>query len=235
MCTKNCSTRKKALIKNIQHSDKLKLMLQRIQGELAEGNANASRLQRVLKHFSWAKQRFDSTADPVAKVALMLVPIATLLAFIATDERHQSADRDRATKLLKIMSKSEFCLTIGVFADWNIVLQAFLRLYDKSDHDIALSKDEMDAMLQVIDAVFVDGGLWRSQGAQPNCSLPGMPPVVCKSLKKLDVEPRFITEHVFDQLKADTYTFRGRSCILPYWPQVSREKIKEIRLRLWCR
>ena len=120
--------KKKALIKNIQYSDKLKLMLQRIQQEIGEANANASRLKTVLKHFSWAKQRFDSTADPVAKVALMLVPIATLLAFVATDERHQSEDRNRATKLLKIMSKSEFCLTIGVFADWNIVLQAFLRL-----------------------------------------------------------------------------------------------------------
>ena len=65
--------------------------------EIGEANANASRLRRVLNHFSWAKQRFDSTADPVAKVALMLVPIATLLAFIATEERHQSADRDRAT------------------------------------------------------------------------------------------------------------------------------------------
>ena len=226
--------KKKALIKNISYSDKLKLMLQRIQSEIGEANANTSRLKTVLKHFSWAKQRFDSTADPVAKVALMLVPIATLLAFVATDERHQSEDRNRATKLLKIMSKSEFCLTIGVFADWNIVLQAFLRLYDKSDHDIALSKDETDAMLEVIDAVFVDGGLWRSQEAlaAPRSSAPALPPVVCKSLTKLDVEPRFITEHVFDQLKADTYTFRGRSCILPYWPRVSREKIKEIRLRL---
>ena len=55
-------------------------------------------LAGVQANVAFAKQRFDSTA-PVAKVALMLLPIATLLAHIASDQRRDAHQRDRATKL----------------------------------------------------------------------------------------------------------------------------------------
>ena len=38
---------------------------------------------------------------PVAKMALMLVPIAVLLAYIGSDMRHAKEKRDRALALLK--------------------------------------------------------------------------------------------------------------------------------------
>ena len=41
------------------------------------------RMEVVLKHFSFAKHRYDASAEPKAKVALMMLPIATLLASIA--------------------------------------------------------------------------------------------------------------------------------------------------------
>ena len=41
---------------------------------------NGQPLALVFNSLSFAKQRFDSTADPVAKLALMLAPVATLLA-----------------------------------------------------------------------------------------------------------------------------------------------------------
>ena len=50
----------------------------------------------VLKHLRFAKQRFNSAADPVAKVALMLLPIATLLAMSSADQRRNRDDRARA-------------------------------------------------------------------------------------------------------------------------------------------
>ena len=82
----------------------------------------------VLEHLRFAKQRFDSSADPLAKVAFMLLPIATLLAYIGSDNRHKNVDRARAKKLLKKLD-SKFALAIAVSADWGIVCQAFLRLF----------------------------------------------------------------------------------------------------------
>ena len=56
-------------------------------------------LAGVLRNVAFAKQRFDSTAGPVAKMALMLLPAATLLAYIASDGRCEKEQRDRATTL----------------------------------------------------------------------------------------------------------------------------------------
>ena len=110
-----------------------------------------------MKHLRFAKQRFDSSADPIAKVALMLLPLATPLAFIGSDERHPPADRDRAKMLLKKLD-SKFCLTIiGVSADWGIVTQAFLRLFDHTSHDIAKTYREIESFKKVLRALFFEG------------------------------------------------------------------------------
>ena len=77
-------------------------------------------LKVVLKHLSFAKQRFDSAADPMAKVAFMLLPLATMLAFIGSDERHKLCDRERAKVMLKKLD-SKFALAVGVCADWGLV------------------------------------------------------------------------------------------------------------------
>ena len=77
-------------------------------------------LARVIRNVAFAKQRFDSTAEPVAKIALMLLPVATLLAYIASDRRHDREQRERATALLRKL-ESRFCVAIGVSADWGII------------------------------------------------------------------------------------------------------------------
>ena len=71
----------------------------------------------ILEHLRFAKQRFDSSADPMAKVAFMLLPIATLLAYIGSDNRHKKEVRERATRLLKKLD-SKVALTLAVSADW---------------------------------------------------------------------------------------------------------------------
>ena len=84
-----------------------------------------SPLRVALKHFAFAKIRFDATADPCAKVALMLLPLATLLAYLVADERLKKVDRDKAAATLRLMT-TEFCYSIGIFEDWGLVCQAFL-------------------------------------------------------------------------------------------------------------
>ena len=104
----------------------------------------------------------------------MLLPLATLLAYIASDARHKQEQRDRARDLLRKLN-SKFCTAIAVSADWGIICQWFLRLFDVADHDIAKSRMEIDSMIETLDAVFMKGkvfrrsftgaGLWRRRGA----------------------------------------------------------------------
>ena len=86
-------------------------------------------LAGVLKNEAFANIRFDSTAEPVAKMALMSLPVATCLAYIASDRRHERHQRDRATALLKKLD-TKLCTAIGVSADWGIICTWFLRLFD---------------------------------------------------------------------------------------------------------
>ena len=86
-------------------------------------------LAGVLRVVAFAKQRFESTAGPVGKIALMILPVATLLAYIASDKRHERDQRERATTLLRKLD-TKFCLAIGVSADWGIICNWFLRLFD---------------------------------------------------------------------------------------------------------
>ena len=58
----------------------------------------------IVKHLSSAKQRFESSADPIAKVAFLLLPLATMLALIPSDERNTSPYRKRAKDQLKKMT-----------------------------------------------------------------------------------------------------------------------------------
>ena len=130
---------------------------------------NGQPLALVFSTLSFAKQRFDSTADPVAKLALMLVPVATLLAYIGSDRRHETAKRDRARVLLRRFN-AKFCTAVGLSADWSLICQAFLRLFDQANHDIAKSKHEVEMMSLTLDALFVKSRVWLSSLTMCNSS-----------------------------------------------------------------
>ena len=117
-------------------------------------------MARVIRNLNFAKQRFDSTAGPVAKIALMFLPVATLLSYIASDRRHENDQRVRATSLLKLLD-SKFCAATGVSADWGIICAWFLRLFDNANHDIAKSRSEIDCMIETLDAVFLEGRVFK--------------------------------------------------------------------------
>ena len=131
-------------------------------------------MARILRNVAFAKQRFDSTAAPVAKIALMFLPIATLLAYMASDRRHEREQRDRATVLLQQLD-SKLCVATGVSADWGIICCWFLRLFDVANHDIAKSRSEIDCMIETLDAVFLEGRVFREiLGAAPGAPRAGL-------------------------------------------------------------
>ena len=69
-----------ALVPDIMNSTKWQSLLQQIQKRVIRTPYRHRPLAIVLKHLRFARQRFNSAADPVAKAALVLLPIATLLA-----------------------------------------------------------------------------------------------------------------------------------------------------------
>ena len=117
-------------------------------------------LAGVIQNFRFAKQRFDSTATPVVNVCLMLLPLATLLAYVSSDARNEREQRDRAHALL-LKLNTKFCIGLAISADWGVICQWFLRLFDAANHDIAKSRVEIDAMIETIDAVFTAGVLFK--------------------------------------------------------------------------
>lgn len=127
-----------ALIPDIKNSGKWKKMLiaiqQQARAEALGRNHHPQSIYRqgalrtVLQHLSFARQRMDSTADPLAKFCLMLMPITLLLSFVSTDERCPKSQRERAADLLMKM-QAKFVHAAAVASDWGLIAIAFLRLY----------------------------------------------------------------------------------------------------------
>ena len=184
---------------------------------------NGQPLALVFKTLSFAKQRFDSTADPVAKLALMLVPVATLLAYIGSDMRHETDKRDRARVLLRRFN-AKFCTALGLSADWSLTCQAFLRLFDQANHDIAKSKHEVETLIATLDALFIKSRVWLRQGAAA-AGAENLP-AIGSFLRFTEAKPLFITHYVQKQLQT-RYVFRcGGSVIQPWGPITQADQIE---------
>ena len=150
-----------ALLPDIQNSGKWKQMLRGLATSVLRmpGLERDGALKVVLHHLAYAKIRMDSAADPLAKLCLMLLPVAFLLSFISSDERCLRSQRDRAAALLS-KSQPQFLLGAGVCADWGLICIAFLRLFDRLSHDISNSADELDEFCDTIEACFIRGGVF---------------------------------------------------------------------------
>jgi hypothetical protein len=205
----NCLTKKGAVVPSFQYSDKLKALLVAAQRQGACPvvlPTSDQPLAAVLESFSFAKQRFDSTVDPKAKLSLMLMPVATVLAFLASDARVPNALRRQAKDGLEFLT-SKNCAGLGVSADWGIVWEAFLRLFDAGDHDIARSSEEIEGLIESLEALFVDGAvfqdrLWREPVAlQPAIGGKLLPPIILQSSAAEGVDGQFINALVRKNIK----------------------------------
>ena len=61
---------------DVMNSQKWQDLLQTIQKDLSRIHDEDQPLAVIVKHLSSAKQRFESSADPIAKVAFLLLPLA---------------------------------------------------------------------------------------------------------------------------------------------------------------
>jgi len=209
--------KKHALIPDISNSNKWQNMLQGIQQEVLQipSLTLPGCLKVVLRHLQFAKQRMDSTADPLAKVCLMLLPIALLLASMSSDERRTKEQRERASHIMSLM-QPKFLHAMGVSADWGILCIGLLRLFDACNHDIANSADELDDFEEVIKCVFVNGGVFQKA------------PVVSAS-GGVDADAEFITSRVRKQVLRPC-VFRCGATQRLVWGPLKEHDLKELTM-----
>jgi hypothetical protein len=146
-----------ALIKDIQNSDKLRSMLEACERRVLQiKNVQGGRLDRVLRHFSWAKQRFESCAGPQRKFCCLLIAVCMLLAAIASDARETHSRRTRAEEALDSMTP-EFIVTAGLTADYTAECIDFLRMVDDADHDPARTRAQKFTFQERMRKLFLQG------------------------------------------------------------------------------
>ena len=218
-----------ALVPDVMNSAKWQDLFQNIHRTVLRIPCESQPLSVVLKHLSFAKQRFDSAADPMAKVAFMLLPLATMLAYIGSDERHKLCDRERAKKMLKKLD-SKFALAVGVCADWGLVTQAFIRLFDKNEHDIAKTESEIDMLKKSMTILFAEGGIFSSRDTDRHIR-PTKLPAIGGYFGAVGVKPMFVTEHIEKTLRRRAVFNCGNEQVL-LWGAPERSDVEEIALRL---
>ena len=224
-----------ALVPDLMHSPKWHNLLNSIQEDnfrVVAMHADSQPLARVVRNLAFAKQRFDSTAEPVMKIALMLLPCATLLAYVASDKRHDREMRERATTLLNMLD-SKFCTAIGVSADWGIICQWFLSLFDVASHDIAKSRCQIDSMIETLDAVFLEGRVFQNlldgaSGARNRrraaADLEGdLPPA--HVIIDAGTEVGFITEKVMHNLRHKYVFYAGGESVMLWGEPAQDDKV----------
>ena len=153
-------------------------------------------------------------ADPVAKTAVMLLPICTLLSTISCDHRVSKEKKERAASALQLFTP-KFCLSLGALADYGVITQSFIRKFDSLHHDIAASERELLHFERKMRKIFVDGWFLASHA---ETAAGGGP----RQLKG-----QFITELVRRQTKKSAVFSAGSKQLLVWGPNTA-EEVREV-------
>lgn len=146
-----------ALVPDIMNSEAWRAKLVSCQERVKQQHGSqGGGLKTVLMHLSFAKQRWDSHADPMMKFCCMLRAIAMLLACVAADPRNDVRMRQRADDLLQSL-KPEDLVACALAADYGLETVAFLRTFDAADHDPARTSAEVRAFIRRMQSLFCDG------------------------------------------------------------------------------
>jgi len=234
--------KKGAIIPCFEYSDKMKALLVAAQTNGARPLGLPTRdrccqpLAVVLQSFCFAKQRFDSTVDPCAKAALMALPIGTTLAFTASDTRQKPVIRQRARQGLEFLT-SKNVSGLAVSADWGIVWESFLRVFDAGDHDIAGSSEEIEGLIAVISKLFVDGAVFQEKALQEPLEVKTpaiggfVPPTISHNMVAAGVDGQFINTTVRRQL-ADRCVFNVDGDAVMMWGTLHPRDQAELASRI---
>ncbi|CAE7494967.1 unnamed protein product [Symbiodinium sp. CCMP2592] len=128
---------KTSLVPTIQNSFVLRSQLEAAQRlVVAKNGSQAAGLSTILRHFSYAKQRYESQAGPQLAYVLLLTSISLLLAVRASDLKLPKKDRDMAAQWLEGMTPSHAAVA-GLSADFGCEAARLVRMFDTTSRDPA--------------------------------------------------------------------------------------------------
>jgi hypothetical protein len=220
---KEIADRRHSLLADVMNSPKNQKILEMIQTDCLKIPSDARPLTVVLKHFGFAKQRMDSSVNPIAKVAMLLLVVCTMLALRASDERNKTDMRKNARHLLE-QFKAPFCEALGASADWGILYEAFLRKFDQRDHDISCTCREVAEYLSLLDACFRKGGIFVHRDSEAAMGSAAPPAGALKPR-------RFISQIVRNQIHTQAVFRCGQSPTLVLGRCTSSER-RELAQRM---
>ena len=119
-----------------------------------EGDGRST-LQGIVKSLSFAKQRFESMAEPQRQFCCLLVPIALLLAHTVSDWRQPSHIRSRAQA--RLLEMPGHLLTAVLSACYSEAAVMFIRDFDCAQHDPAKTYAQREAFLEKMRVFFLEG------------------------------------------------------------------------------
>ena len=85
-------------------------------------------------------------------------------------------------------------------ADWGLVTQAFIRLFDKNEHDIAKTHREIRLFKNVLQTLFGEGAVFSSRSQSVQGPLEKVP-AIGGYFGALGVTPCFVTQHIEKMLR----------------------------------
>ena len=131
-----------ALIKDFQHSETWQARLEDCQRLIVSmDGAQGGGVKHILRHFSYAPQRFESWADPRRKYVCALNAIALTLADVAGDARQPPSVRARAETCLDAMTARDI-LEAGIAADFGEVCMRSAHANMKHNPHAALAETQ---------------------------------------------------------------------------------------------
>ncbi|CAE7205030.1 unnamed protein product [Symbiodinium natans] len=154
---------KTALVPQLQHSEKMRFelmacqLLSCIQKLIldTDGKQGAG-LTKILRHLSFAAHRWESTVCPQRRYVLLQSAIALFLSVRATDKRLEAKERLLAANRLREMGPRHAAMA-GVSADWGQDVGHLVKLFEKTDHDIALSRSHINDFLLRVRKLYTEG------------------------------------------------------------------------------
>ena len=152
-----------ALLPAIQASHVWKAKLEAAQKQVLSSRDTDDRpslcLDKIYKHFSFAKHRWESTERPRMRYLMLLHPIAVLLSHQWSDTRQAAGVRNLAYENLKGLMTCKGPLQLALSTDWSATMHAFLREFDVENHDPAKTRRQRDRFVNRIRSLFTSGSL----------------------------------------------------------------------------
>ena len=126
-------------------------------------------LQRVLRHLSFAKQRYESYAAPQRHWCCLLSAVALVLAVRASDCRRSAKERaEYATRLTSI--GPALGINSGLSADWGMQCRSLISKFDVTDHDPAKTERQVSDWLHKARTLFQDGQILSESNEGRTCT-----------------------------------------------------------------